>query len=482
MPDSSLWQWVTAPPLWGSSLLRCTLLLGLAWLAHAALTRCGPECRRALWRAAAVGLILLPLATRLCPPLTVADVSVHAAAAAATAVTGETARLQTTAVAISGGGVLLARGLVLVWALGALMLLGRFALGIRRVAGLVRRSAAPPDWLRERCETSRVRVRCGTAARLRVTRDLNLPVLAGIARPTILIPAEMCDDGDPRVLDAALLHELRHVASRDVAWGWLLHVLRALLWFHPLAWSIPAAHSMACELSCDRMAAPAVGGARVYGSILAGMALEACRATRTCAPHMAGRSEVGRRLAALKGPLPSPFASRCFLVARWVMLPATLLLVASIAVGVAPEADDTGGYATAPEEFEPPVGMAGLSPPEPTRPSRQSGATRGAGPAEPGFSPWEGALDDLFALEDYRYVPAGERVGVRPVSPPVTRQARPPMPSARYVQPALREPLLQSVLDETLTATGLARETIGSEVMITPDWDLWAQGRTLRDP
>jgi hypothetical protein len=56
---SRLAVWAAEAPPGTVLLARCTALLGLAWLAHAALARRDPRWRVALWRSAAAGLAAL---------------------------------------------------------------------------------------------------------------------------------------------------------------------------------------------------------------------------------------------------------------------------------------------------------------------------------------------------------------------------------------------------------------------------------------
>lgn len=56
---------------------------------------------------------------------------------------------------------------------------------------------------------------------------------SGLTRPAIRLSGRLTQLLDEQELDAALAHEMAHVAYRHTAFGWLLMGLRSLLFFHP---------------------------------------------------------------------------------------------------------------------------------------------------------------------------------------------------------------------------------------------------------
>ncbi len=72
-----------------------------------------------------------------------------------------------------------------------------------------------------------------------------------------------------------------------------------MLWFHPLAWRIRAAHAAACDAVSDAVAADYLGDVVSYGRTLARLALGAARPTPAHVLAMARTSDVLRRLDAL---------------------------------------------------------------------------------------------------------------------------------------------------------------------------------------
>ena len=103
----------------------------------------------------------------------------------------------------------------------------------------------------------------------------------------------------PDDLRAILAHELAHARNQDLAWNLAAHLASILLWFHPLAWRIRAAHAAACDAVCDAVAADLLGDVASYGRTLARLAVRAAWPSPAHGLAMARTSDVRRRLDAL---------------------------------------------------------------------------------------------------------------------------------------------------------------------------------------
>ena len=73
-------------------------------------------------------------------------------------------------------------------------------------------------------------------------------------------------------------------------------VASIVLWFHPLAWRIRAAHAAACDAVSDAVAADFVGDVASYGRTLARLAIRSAHPTRAHGLAMARTSDIRRRL------------------------------------------------------------------------------------------------------------------------------------------------------------------------------------------
>ncbi|MEO8377867.1 MAG: M56 family metallopeptidase [Candidatus Sumerlaeota bacterium] len=137
---------------------------------------------------------------------------------------------------------------------------------------------------------------------VRTSADVASPYLTGILHPTIVLSQRVARAENRKELQSVLAHELAHLRGADVPWSVMMELLSIVLWFHPLAWRIPAAHSAACEETADALAADCMGGQRIYSAVLARVALDVLTgpgALRGTIP-MARMPEIRKRLQKLK--------------------------------------------------------------------------------------------------------------------------------------------------------------------------------------
>ena len=128
-----------------------------------------------------------------------------------------------------------------IWLAGVLLLIARLIIGRLGLARIVRRSSSAPDAIVRECREIAARLGCRQSDRVRSTKEVAAPCLAGLWRPVLILPERECDGARP--------DDLRDPGSRagswrnhDVAWNLAAHVASIVLWFHPLAWRIGAMH------------------------------------------------------------------------------------------------------------------------------------------------------------------------------------------------------------------------------------------------
>jgi beta-lactamase regulating signal transducer with metallopeptidase domain len=170
--------------------------------------------------------------------------------------------------------------------------------------------------------------------RVLVTRAITSPCVAGVLRPTLILPATLAT-GPGRLLEHALAHELAHLSRRDLWTEALFALAQHLAWWHPAAFVARRRARALRELLCDATVARGLGadGTRDYRDALLDLALAA---PRTSAPGHAASllppsPGILARLAALEA-LARPrrraagLAWLAPLVAAGVLLPATASL------------------------------------------------------------------------------------------------------------------------------------------------------------
>jgi len=138
-----------------------------------------------------------------------------------------------------------------VWLAGAWVAARRLRRGVRPYRNVVRRAvaASDPDLLGT---LERWRRHLGVRRRvgLRLTGARATPFTVGVWRPLIVLPEAVL--GRRALVEAAIAHEMAHVARLDPLWLGLERVLQVVYFFHPLVWWTGAAVDHERELICDR--------------------------------------------------------------------------------------------------------------------------------------------------------------------------------------------------------------------------------------
>ena len=130
------------------------------------------------------------------------------------------------------------------WAGGALFLLARLIVGIGAVWHLSARSnsfsgSTPhvhPDWKRP--------------VSVRQSDTVTVPMVWGLVRPVILLPAD-ADEWEPERRRAVLLHELAHIQRQDWLIQTIAQITCAVYWFNPLIWLAARRMQAEMEQACD---------------------------------------------------------------------------------------------------------------------------------------------------------------------------------------------------------------------------------------
>jgi beta-lactamase regulating signal transducer with metallopeptidase domain len=115
--------------------------------------------------------------------------------------------------------------------------------------------------------------------------DLERPMLSGVWRPIIHLPANL----DRQSLEMVLAHELAHIKRRDLAWEWLFVAVEAFFFFHPLVWLMRREHRMSQENACDAVALQAARTSLSnYGRMLLDLTVVSKRRELAMTANMAG--------------------------------------------------------------------------------------------------------------------------------------------------------------------------------------------------
>ncbi len=81
------------------------------------------------------------------------------------------------------------------------------------------------------------------------------PLLVGLLRPAVVFPTATLNRLDGLERAMVIGHELAHACRSDLVWGLLAAVVRAALFFHPLAWLVERRLRATQEVAADALAA-----------------------------------------------------------------------------------------------------------------------------------------------------------------------------------------------------------------------------------
>ena len=165
----------------------------------------------------------------------------------------------------------------------------RLALGAWQIRRL-RRDARPVVATNEQ-EAALVLASAAHSVVLLETAAVGVPATAGAWRPCVFLP-QGWRDLDAGLVAAIVRHELAHVRRRAYATIVGVEIVKALLWFHPVAWLACARLRWFEELACDRSAA----GADPLGYARALLAMARLAPRRTPALALSGGSQLTRRV------------------------------------------------------------------------------------------------------------------------------------------------------------------------------------------
>lgn len=191
----------------------------------------------------------------------------------------------------------------LIWLAGTLAICARLVFGHIGLLRLVRRARPTLDesWT-PLVRRVRTELRLGRRVAVRVSPELSVPIVAGLIRPTVVLPEE-AEDWPVAFRRDVLRHELAHAARRDAVGQFAGRLACAAYWFNPLVWTIAARASTMRERACDDAVLEAGSRASEYASrLLALVCLEAGRSSPPAALAIATPSRLHQRIVRVLDP------------------------------------------------------------------------------------------------------------------------------------------------------------------------------------
>lgn len=106
-------------------------------------------------------------------------------------------------------------------------------------------------------------------AQVRLSTSVTTPMIWGVLRPVILLPASLVLQLGPDTLEAVLAHELAHLYRRDGLSLLVQRLAEALLFYHPTTWWLSRQMRVLREHGSDDLAVRLLGDPLPYAEALA---------------------------------------------------------------------------------------------------------------------------------------------------------------------------------------------------------------------
>ena len=144
--------------------------------------------------------------------------------------------------------------LLFVWAAGFVLVFGvSVMLMIQLRIRLRRLGCEPGDKTNALYEQIKEQMQIRGRVRILLMPDINSPALTVEPFPRLLLPDRLIFAANAESMAFAMAHELMHYKRKDYLVCLLLLLLRAVYWFHPVAWGLFHLMRLDMETACDSM-------------------------------------------------------------------------------------------------------------------------------------------------------------------------------------------------------------------------------------
>jgi beta-lactamase regulating signal transducer with metallopeptidase domain len=262
MAAADVLTWLVETTLATSALILLVLIIR-----RPVARRFGAEAAYLLWLAPALRFVAPEFAVLPAPAAASAETSFASAFVGAASATPATALPAQTVDGVSVPVVLV------LWATGAIVFAAwQFGAQIAFSRRLRAISVPAPEAVRAEAATVAWRRGFRRKFELRIASDETGPLVAGLFRPVVVVPASFVSRLSSHERQMALAHEFAHIARGDLYAACAATLLRALQWFNPLAHAAWRAFRGDQEAACDalvlRRAADSPNAAKVYAEAL----------------------------------------------------------------------------------------------------------------------------------------------------------------------------------------------------------------------
>lgn len=298
------------------------ILVLIVWIAARAL-RLSPAVRCALWWCAAAKFVLAlawttPIAVPVWPA---ASLPIERAAGAAVALPVSSLRVPGTPTPMAAREI--ANGLrewtsfaAIGWTAGIGLMTFVALRRWRNTSRLLRSSEPAAADVQQTARRLAARLGLQRTPEVRVSCGIDTPLVTGLVRPVVLVPAGRFEALAARQQEMALCHELAHLERADLLIGCVPAIAERLFFFHPLARVASREYAIAREAACDAAVVDTLDVApREYGELLLALGVAQPRTSVAAAGAAWSYRNLKRRIAMLHDEPGRPRRSRIVAVA-----------------------------------------------------------------------------------------------------------------------------------------------------------------------
>jgi len=142
---------------------------------------------------------------------------------------------------------------IALWVAGVLVHGYRLASAYGSLRAAVRRSAPLPEDDGALADGAAVALGLKHTPRIRLSDEIEAPLVTGVVHPVVLIPPSAIDGLSPRERAMLIGHELAHIRRRDLLFAWVPAIAERLFFFHPLARLAAREYVAQRESACDAL-------------------------------------------------------------------------------------------------------------------------------------------------------------------------------------------------------------------------------------
>ena len=141
--------------------------------------------------------------------------------------------------------------LTVIWAIGAICVIGFYFLGIKKVRSIKRFAEPPSEGVLRVFEICRTKIAVKKRVCLLQSDLVNSPVSFGCVFSYIVLPISITQNSSETELEHILLHELAHIKHKDIWINFCFCAEQIIYWFNPFIWWAFSKMRLDREAYCD---------------------------------------------------------------------------------------------------------------------------------------------------------------------------------------------------------------------------------------